>query len=83
MGYSLYPYACPQEEQAEDEQDPQELSPPPMGVETPPESLENEAKADMARLAFLLHLGHSASSSHRLMGRRRSNLSPQSKQEYS
>ncbi len=69
-------------EQLEDEQVLHER-PPPVGVETPPLSLEKDAKDETSLLALWLHLGHVTSSLAWLKEHSKSNLFPQVKQRYS
>ena len=57
--------------------------PPAIGLASPVGPLENAEKTDSSRLESLSQLGHGASSSMRLIGRRRSKPWPQDWQVYS
>ncbi len=61
------------------EEEPQELQPPPpMGVLTPESLLENEVHLETARLAGFLQVGQEAGSLDLLKGRISSKFVPQS-----
>jgi hypothetical protein len=60
-----------------------ELAVPAIGVDSPPLSLENEAKREKARLAVCWHLGHKVSSLALLIERKSSNLQLHSGHRYS
>jgi len=62
---------------------PEHLSNPPIGVETPSESLDKEANTEGTFCPLMLHVGQKASSFIQFIERSNSNLPLQLEQKYS